>query len=291
MKRFLISLVLLTGLAAGTFAQDPGESKIKIKTKDSDDNSNPTPYHTKFAVDGSICVAGMGLSALGLKLIQDNKHAPSAAELAAIDADLEAAKEDVPAFDRFAAGNFDLDAKHKSDYPFYGSFVAPMLLLLDKDIRGKSGQVFVLYLETMAITGTVFTMTVSHVERKRPLIYNNDPDNHERTKKHSQNSFFAGHTAASASACFFAAKIFNDFNPDCKWRPAVWGVAAAVPATVGYFRLKAGKHFLSDNIIGYVLGASTGILVPQLHKTKGMEHVSIVPVMGPYNGMAATITF
>lgn len=290
MKRFLFPLIFLTWLAGGAFAQDSGDGKTKIKIK-TGDTKNPSPYHTRFAVDGPVCAVGMGLSGLGLYLIQENKHAPSKEELAAIDADLEAAKEDVPKFDRWAAGNFDMDAKKFSDYPFYGSFAMPFLLLLDKDVKGKSGQVFVLYLETMAVTGTLFTMTVAHVERKRPLVYNNDPDNEERTKKHAQNSFYAGHTSASAAACFFAAKVFHDFNPDCKWRPVVWGAAAAIPATVGYFRLKAGKHFLSDNLLGYTIGASAGILIPQLHKTKGMENVSIVPVMGPYNGMAATVTF
>ena len=71
---------------------------------------------------------------------------------------------------------------------------------------------------------------------------------------------------------------------------AIAVLAAAVPAVVGYNRLKAGKHFLSDNLIGYLVGSSVGILVPQLHK-KGMKGVSVVPIMGPYNGMAATFTF
>lgn len=43
---------------------------------------------------------------------------------------------------------------------------------------------------------------------------------------------------------------------------------AIVPAAVGYFRLSAGPHVLTDIAIVYVLGTTTGILVPELHKKK-----------------------
>jgi DNA-binding transcriptional regulator LsrR (DeoR family) len=52
-----------------------------------------------------------------------------------------------------------------------------------------------------------------------------------------------------------------------------------VPAAVAYFRIEAGKHFLSDNLVGYAVGATMGVVVPQLHK-KGGQGVSIVPVQG-----------
>ncbi len=295
MKKLFLSLVVAAQVSGTVMAQQQiaavnlSGTEKKIISAD----ANPSPYRTRFAIDAPVALVGVGVNALGLYLIQENKHGPSAQELAAIDADIEGAKNKINGFDRFSAGWYSLDAKKASDYPFYGSFAAPLLLLLDKDISKKAGQVGVLYVETMALTGALFTMSVAHIERNRPLVYDedakNDPD-HERTKKHAQNSFFAGHTAAAASATFFAAKIFHDFNPDSGMRPVVWGVAAAVPATVGYLRLRAGKHFLSDNLLGYFIGAGAGILVPQLHK-KGMDGVSVVPVMGPYNGMAATFTF
>ena len=293
MKKLIFSLLAIVQFSGGVMAQEIGEDVSKIKTKTKTEVANDSPYRTRFAVDGTLSLLGIAANGAGLYLIQENKHGPSAEELAEIDRDIEAAKQEINGFDRFSAGWYSLDAKKASDYPFYSSFAAPLLLLLDKDISKKAGQVGVLYVETMALTGAIFTMSVAHVERKRPLVYDedarNDPD-HERTKKHAQNSFFAGHTAAAASATFFAAKVFHDFNPDSGMRPVVWGVAAAVPATVGYLRLRAGKHFLSDNLLGYFIGAGAGILVPQLHK-KGIDGVSVVPVMGPYNGVAATLTF
>ncbi len=107
--------------------------------------------------------------------------------------------------------------------------------------------------------------------------------------KNAQRAFFAGHTAAIAAATFFMAKAFADFNPDSKAKPYVWAFAAAVPAVVGYLRYKAGMHFLSDNLLGYAVGMSAGIFVPQLHKIKGMRNVTISPAVGIGNkGLAVT---
>ena len=39
-----------------------------------------------------------------------------------------------------------------------------------------------------------------------------------------------------------------------------------LPAVTGYLRFKAGKHFPTDIIVGYGVGATIGYLVPELHK-------------------------
>ena len=77
-----------------------------------------------------------------------------------------------------------------------------------------------------------------------------------------------------------------------KARYWIWGLAAALPASVGYLRYKAGMHFLSDNLLGYALGAGAGILIPQWHKTKKLQNMSFVPQFGNgYKGIAYTYTF
>jgi membrane-associated phospholipid phosphatase len=132
-------------------------------------------------------------------------------------------------------------------------------------------------------------MATGNIYRSRPFVYGTKADYNLRIDKNSQRSFFAGHTAATAAATFFMAKAFADFNPDSKAKPYVWAFAATVPAVVGYLRYKAGMHFLSDNLLGYVIGAGTGILVPQLHKIKGMKNVTISPAVGlGSKGLAVT---
>ncbi|MFD2512917.1 phosphatase PAP2 family protein [Pontibacter locisalis] len=244
-----------------------------------------SPYKTRLAVDGPIIVTGMGLSYYGLTLMQD-KDGLTEEEIANL------SKDDVNGFDRFSAGWDSESAKKVSDIPFYGSFALPFALMLKDEVGKNAGQIFVLYVETMAVTGSLFTMTNGLAPRTRPLIYSDDVEMSEKTRANARNSFYAGHTAAAASATFFAAKVFHDFYPDSNARPYVWAAAAAIPATVGYLRLRAGKHFLSDNILGYTLGAAAGILVPQLHKKSNKTNISLVPITAPsFRGALLTYRF
>jgi hypothetical protein len=233
----------------------------------------PSPYHTRFAVDGTTTLGLGAVSGLGLYLVQQ-KHGLSAGELANLK------KSDVPSFDRFSAGYYSDRAQTASDYLCYGSLlVAPGLLALNDNARGRYGQVLALYVETMLATDAIFTMTVGTTYRYRPYLYG--PEGGDgRNGKIATNSFFAGHTAHTATATFFAAKVFHDFNPDSPAQPFVWGAAAIIPAAVAYYRIEAGKHFLSDNIVGYTLGATMGIVVPQLHKKADGKGVSVLPMQG-----------
>lgn len=245
---------------------------------------NESPYKTSWAVDGTWIGIGLGLNGLGFKLIQD-KEDLTAEELASI------SKDDVPAFDRWSAGNYSERADEVSYYPFYASFATPVIMMFTKNQRSHAGQISVLFIETMATTGALYTISAGSINRSRPLVYNENLPDNERRESGARRSFFAGHTAATASATFFAAKIFNDFNPDSWARPYVWTAAALVPAWVGYLRLEGGKHFLSDNIVGYAIGAASGILIPELHK-KENSNLSLFPTMGrDYQGLSMSYSF
>ena len=232
-----------------------------------------SPYHTRFAVDAPITAALVGGSLLGLYRIQQ-KDGLNNAQLAAL------RKEDVPAIDRFSAGWYSDAAQTKSDYLCYGSIAAvPIVLAFNPNVRAHYGQVAGLFVQTMLATDAIFTNITASFPRYRPYLYGTEGGD-GRNGKIATSSFFAGHTAHTATATFFMAKVFADFNPDSPARPYVWGVAALLPAAVAYYRIEAGKHFLSDNLVGYTLGTTVGILVPQLHKVTGRHGLTVVPVQG-----------
>ncbi|SFU85635.1 phosphatase PAP2 family protein [Pontibacter akesuensis] len=242
-----------------------------------------SPYQTSWLKDGAIIAGGVGASLVGSYLM-DKKDKVTLQELAALN------KNNVNGLDRFAAGNYSTRAESVSDVFFYGSFATPLLLLLDKDIQQNAPQVYLLYGQAMSIAGGVYSLTTGNSRRRRPYVYAADAPLELRTDKQATNSFYAGHTAATATATFFLAKVYHDFNPDSPVRPYIWAAAASVPATVAYLRLKAGKHFVSDNIVGYVVGASIGILVPELHKRN--SSISLLPESNEqYEGVAIICTF
>jgi hypothetical protein len=230
----------------------------------------PSPYRTRFGQDAPLTLALAGLSATGLYLVQ-RKRVAMPAELAALD------RAQVPGLDRFAAGRFSTRAQATSDVLCYGTLAAvPALLAFDPAAHGRYGQVAGLYVETMATTAAIFTLTVGTVHRFRPYLYG-PAGGRLRGGAVAANSFFGGHVAHVATATFFAAQVFHDFNPGARAQPYVWGAAAAVPAVVAYFRIRAGKHFLTDNLVGYAVGASVGVLVPRLHRTGEAMPLTALP--------------
>lgn len=229
-----------------------------------------SPYTTRFAVEAPITAGLLGLSATGLLLVQ-HKRTTTDADLAALD------PADIPRIDRFSAGHFSPRAQLVSDGFCYGTLaLVPALLAFQPNVHGRYGQVAGLYFETMSSTAAIFTLTVGTVYRYRPYLYGLE-GGELRHGPVATNSFFGGHTAHTATATFFAAQVFHDFNPGSKAEPYVWGVAAAVPAVVAYFRVRAGKHFLTDNLVGYAVGATVGVVVPRLHRNNAVFDPTTVP--------------
>ncbi|NJY62519.1 phosphatase PAP2 family protein [Salinimicrobium sp. CDJ15-81-2] len=263
MNRNLVALILLTTFSFSAYSQN-----FSTSSRD----QNESPYDISWAVDGPYLGVSLGLNVLGFTLIQD-KDPLTIEEMNNLD------ENDVPKIDRFLAGNYDENADDLSYYPFYGSFAVPIIMLFTPDISPHAGQISLLFVESMATTGALYTLSAGLVERTRPLAYNTSLPDELRTEASAQRSFIGGHTAATASATFFAAKIYNDFYPDSRARPYVWTAAAVVPAWVAYLRSKSGKHFLTDNIAGYVVGAASGILIPEFHKKKN-ENLRMTPAMG-----------
>lgn len=271
MKRLFLLVFLVSNFQSHsqTFAQEKTSS---------------SPYKISWAVDGSYVAGSLGLTALGYHLIQ-NKDPLNIGELEAM------SKDDVFILDRWAAGNYSESADELSYIPFHASFALPVLFLFGEDERENIGHIAVLYLETMATTGALFTISAGAIDRSRPLVLSDEAPMKKRLDKDSQRSFFAGHVAATGAATFFFAKVFNDFNPDHWATPYIWVAAAAVPAWVAYLRIESGNHYLTDSILGYAVGALSGILVPELHK-KENENFSFTPTYSSeYKGFSINYRF
>lgn len=81
---------------------------------------------------------------------------------------------------------------------------------------------------------------------------------------HDRTSFVSGHTSATAVGTFFAARVIADCYPESPWRHVAWVLAAALPAATGYYRVRAGRHSVSDVLGGLFVGAASGMAVPTL---------------------------
>ncbi|WP_452224526.1 phosphatase PAP2 family protein [Lacinutrix chionoecetis] len=236
---------------------------------------NNSPYEWDWTRDGIWTGAALAGTAAGV-LIIGNKDGFTEDKIA----ELRSNVDDINFADRWVAGKFSEDASKLSDIPFYLSFAAPFALLLDDEANEHSGQLFGIYIESLATTSTLFTISAGITNRARPYVYNATTPEDRLTSITATRSFYSGHVAATATATFFAAKAYQDFNPDSPAIAYVWTGAVILPAAVGYLRLEAGQHFLTDVLIGYGLGALAGYYIPELHKKSKETGIGFSPVMG-----------
>jgi membrane-associated phospholipid phosphatase len=144
--------------------------------------------------------------------------------------------------------------------------VTPFLYLTKEKSRKDFDAIVLMQAETLLLTNAITSLTKILVYRPRPYAYNESFPIEEKLNFNARESFFSGHVAATASMSFFTATVFSQYYPDSKLKPLVWSYGVLWPAATGYFRYTAGKHFPTDILTGYLVGAMTGILIPKIHQ-------------------------
>jgi len=172
--------------------------------------------------------------------------------------------------DRSSADNWSPQIANASDYVLFSTALLPALFLSEHHTSTDITKLAIMYIEVFTINYGLTEIAKNTVARKRPYVYNPEVPIGSRVGGDSKKSFFSGHTSQTAAACFYFAKVIDDYHPTLQKniKRGIWAFAIAVPAVNGYLRVKAGKHFPTDVISGYIIGAATGLLVPQLHRTK-----------------------
>ena len=222
---------------------------------------NQEVYKLKAASDIPITAIGTGWSLYAFSKIY-SKDKSSVEKILSLD------KNDINSFDRRGADVYHPRADEIGDMLFYGSMPLPIILMLDKEVRKDGLKIAILYLQSMSITGLLYTGSVYLNDRYRPYAYNSNVPMSERTRGGAKNSFFAGHVALVGTSTFFIAKILNDYHPDSKVKWLPFTLAGLATGTTAIMRYRGGQHFISDIIIGAVVGTLSGILVPHVHKNK-----------------------
>lgn len=274
MKRnaFILFLLLST---ANLFAQKDSIKKEKV-------------YKINYKIEIPISAANAGYSQLVYQRIGEKEMDPI--EVANL------SKSDVNSFDKVAL-NMDYktldDASTVSDIGVNIATALPIVLLLDKEIRQDWMDVVFLYAEAHSFNLLAYSVFGPNlVDRYRPICYYDELSIGERTKERFRNSFFSGHTSTTAVGSFFAAKIYSDYHPELgNKKYLLFGAACIPPAVVALYRVRAAKHYPSDVLTGFFVGASIGILTPHLHKIKKNKKLSLVPFTGSSTGLYFSYKF
>lgn len=168
--------------------------------------------------------------------------------------------------DRYATLQLSEQARIASDITLRAALILPLGLLADANSRDNYGVVSLMWLETLLINNGITRLVKLTARRSRPYTYNPMTGEELKIDPEARLSFFSGHASNTAAMSFFTAQTLVQNRPDMKNKGLVWASAVTLPALTALFRVKAGKHFPSDVIVGYGLGALIGIIVPNLHR-------------------------
>jgi len=128
--------------------------------------------------------------------------------------------------------------------------------------------------EAMTVAGALTTVTRFTTARIRPFAYYGGgtgvPEDHL--------SFWSGHTTTAFSAAA-AAGYVAQLRRYPSW-PWVYAVGFTAAGTVAYLRVASDKHWLTDVVVGAVVGTGIGFLVPWLHRASPELALRVLPLPG-----------
>lgn len=224
-------------------------------------------YSLNTARETSLLGAGVGLTASGFLFL--NNFPPLSDD--AIHKLYTEPKDFKFKIDRWATKQSSRRAQKISDFFLYTSILPPLAMIFDRP--GENDQRYtqtMMTLQAFTVTWGLTNITKRTARRARPFMYNDDLFKfpiEKRRKVDSRQSFFSGHTSVTAAMYYFTARTYNDYHADSNWKPVVWSTSAIIPAITGFLRVKAGKHFPTDVVVGYAVGALVGgVLIPMLHR-------------------------
>lgn len=220
-------------------------------------------YQLNLKYELPVSVVSLGASYWGFQAL-DRSSAYDADDISRLNPD------NINRFDRPAAfydPSLINRSQANSDLVLNISILSPVLLMIDKQIRKDWLDLLTLYLVSHTVDNALYFAAAFPVRRARPFTYNPEIPLEQKLGVAKSNSFFSGHVSFAATSTFFMAKVFTDYRQIKGWkRVAVFSAAAVPPALVGYYRMRAGKHFRTDVITGFLVGAASGILVPEFHR-------------------------
>jgi membrane-associated phospholipid phosphatase len=140
-------------------------------------------------------------------------------------------------------------------------------------------------LEAAVSVGLINQAAKFIVGRQRPFVHFAEPG---RPPELDDNmSFFSGHTTLAFSEAVAAGVVAH--RRGYALEPVIWATGLTLAAATGYLRMAADRHYLSDVLVGAVVGSGIGLLVPLIfHSDVLGKNIELIPKK---DGLAIIGTF
>jgi len=126
----------------------------------------------------------------------------------------------------------------------------------------------VVFSEALALSSSLDLLVRSTQVHPRPLVYGKDVPAKERVSGEASGSFYSGHANAAFLSAVYFSYTYSLRNPDSRYQGALWAGSLGAATLVAGLRVAAGKHYLSDVVVGAAAGSFFGWVFPYMHRNK-----------------------
>lgn len=167
-------------------------------------------------------------------------------------------------FDRPACFNWNPSIARLSDGVAAGSCLMYVYFAFDSRTKTDLSAIGITAFQSAMLTQSLsnaFKLT----KRTRPFVYGDQAPMLKKTERDGRFSFYSAHTGTVSSLCFSFAFAHKTYMSNGQYNAGIWTGAILIPAIQGYLRVKAGKHFPTDVIAGYLSGFVSSYLMHRMH--------------------------
>lgn len=237
--------------------------------------ANPENLRTNLVGDSLVIGGCLGAGVL-LSLLEVDKTRRWPRELLPIDVGVRTA---------FSAG-----AARLSDITAGLSLAVPLVAQVQGRFDRAAGDRALVFAEALAVSYALNSAAKYLVQRPRPYVYSNDPRVQrwaEREGADSHVSFYSGHSAMTFASAMAGGMLLTTATDDTAARSALWGTGLSLAAFTATMRVRAGKHYYTDVLLGAVLGVGIGLGTPLLHDAKPQGGMKTAEYVSMGVGVAA----
>lgn len=185
-------------------------------------------------------------------------------------------KDDINFFDELAIFPYSKQLDRVGDILQYVAFLSPGALIFYKDFY-ELINLGIVYSESVLFAFGTKNFLKFLIERPRPYLYFDSPPTLEENDY--LNSLPSGHTTIAFTAAAFTTFSLYYYNPDSFWNIPISLMSFGIATGTAIFRVLSGNHFLTDVVLGALIGTTCGIIFPYLHIDNRLKKDNKVEVM------------
>jgi membrane-associated phospholipid phosphatase len=160
-------------------------------------------------------------------------------------------------------GRQSTGAARMSDSLIAVTIAAPVAAAVGKGVTPRFLNTGVVYAETLSANLLLNALSKVVFRRPRPYTYRYLDDS--QADDDWFVSFYSGHSSTAFSTAVAGSYLFAESAPNDASRIVMWGTELTLASATAMLRVRAGKHYYSDVVVGALLGVGLGIGVPVLH--------------------------